>query len=69
VTATPRYPYRVRLIGGRNVHSARPVNGGADRTTACGYYLPHGSDNDWRDETTAVSCTRCVRQQADEESY
>lgn len=64
-----RYPYRVRLHGGRSVHAARPVNGGADRTTACGYYLPHGSDNDWRDDATAVGCTRCVRQQQDEESY
>lgn len=69
MTDQPRYPHRVRLHGGRSVHAARPVNGGADRVTACGQYLPHGSRNDWKDDGATVECQRCVRQARDEESY
>lgn len=64
-----RYPHRVRLSGGRNVHAARPVNAGSDRVTACGYYLSHGSKDDWRDDSTEVDCVRCERQARDEESW
>jgi hypothetical protein len=54
-----QYPYRVRLHGGRNVHAAREVNGGPDRTTACGYYLPEGSNNHGVTPIADVECSRC----------
>ncbi len=55
------HPYRVRLHGGRNVHAARHVNGSANRVTACGYYLPDGTDNHWLAATAPVTCRACQR--------
>jgi len=57
-----RYPYRVRLWGGRNVHAVRNVNGGPDRTTACGYYLPADSNNHGVTPIADVECNACLRQ-------
>ncbi|MGX1220381.1 hypothetical protein [Streptomyces ambofaciens] len=56
------YPYRVRLHGGRNVHAARDVNGGPDRTTACGYYLPAESRDHGVTPIADVECQACLRE-------
>ncbi|MEU9436565.1 hypothetical protein [Streptomyces sp. NPDC048252] len=56
------YPYRIRLWGGRNVHAVRNVNGGPDRVTACGYYLPADSNNHGVTPIADVECQQCLRQ-------
>ncbi|MET7688027.1 hypothetical protein ABZT06_08600 [Streptomyces sp. NPDC005483] len=58
MTAEP-YPYRVRLWGGRNVHASRDVNGGPNRVTACGYYLPANSNNHGVTPIADIECSRC----------
>lgn len=55
------YPYRVRLHGGRNVHASRNVNGGPDRVTACGYYLPEDSNNHGVTPIADIECQACRR--------
>ena len=55
------YPHRVRLPGGRNAHAARDVNGGPDRATACGYFLPEESANHWLDADVRIGCRACQR--------
>jgi hypothetical protein len=57
-----RYPYRVRLWGGRNVHAVRNVNGGPDRVTACGYYLPADTNNHGVTPIAAIECRACQRE-------
>jgi hypothetical protein len=54
-------PARVRLHGGRNTHAARPVNGGPDQTTLCGYFLPDEARNHWGDPSDPVTCPACKR--------
>lgn len=63
-----RYPYRVRLAGGRTVHAARDVSGGPDRVTACDYYLPETARNHNLASGADIECLGCQRQIRREEN-
>lgn len=60
---TPRsYPQRVRLHGGRNVHAARVIpTSSSGRVTSCDRYIDAGSVNDWRPDSTPITCPACLR--------
>ena len=43
------------------MHAVRNVNGGPDRTTACGYYLPADSTNHGVTPIADIECRECLR--------
>lgn len=54
------HPHRLRLHGGRNTHASRPINGGPDLITACGYMA--GPRDERKPDDAVINCRNCIRE-------
>lgn len=50
---------RVRLYGGRAVHSVNAMDDGVGYATDCGIYLTADAKNNWLPDRTRIDCVRC----------